>query len=577
MSEELLEQLRTLDDLKGLTRQELERIVDVTRRLEKAPLFESLTPPELARIARYGRLAHHERGDVIIREGATDRAFYVILKGEARAFRTQEDGSRKLLNYHEAGDFFGELIFLTDQPRAATVDVVDDADLVVFQQEGFDRIIEYQQISAYLQSWGQERIRRSNREFEGKHWDEISVVLAHKSWVALARVTFFPLVIILVTWTTMILLLVFAAISLDVTVSVVVAVTIGMGLWILWMWEDWRNDDFIVTSKRIIHIERILAPPFPTERHETPIDQVLDITSRNHGLWTWLFKVHSLEVKTAGAGTIQFPYLDRAEKILEEIFRARDLARTRKRIEEQGRIRHVLLQEIGREVKSVSPLESGEKIEITPERTGFLKWIDYLVPRTRVIKHDQIIWRRHWIVLVQEVALPVLSGIASLALLILAIVRPGISRGIPWYIAVLPPLLGMIASFGWYLWRYDGWRNDVYIVTGSRIIDVEGSPFHLHKEIRTEGTFDVIQNTEYNSPNWLSRILRVGDVTISTAAKQGAFTFTSVARPEEVQQEIFKRVTAFKERQKEAENERQYQEFTKWFGIYHRSVVEPEE
>jgi len=253
------------------------------------------------------------------------------------------------------------------------------------------------------------------------------------------------------------------------------------------------------------------------------------------------------------------------------------LARIRRHVEEQSRIRHALLQEIGREVKSVSPLESGETVQVTPEREGLLKWIDYFIPRARVVKLDQIIWRKHWIILAKEIALPSLLFFLSLAILVLAIARPGILGRIPWYITLAPPALGMISSFGWYLWQYDGWRNDVYIVTNSRIIDIEGSPFHLHKESRTEGTFDVIQNTDYHSPNWISRILRIGDVTISTAAKEAAFTFTSVARPEEVQQEIFKRVTAFREKQEREENERRYREFTRWFGIYHRSAAEYEE
>jgi uncharacterized membrane protein YdbT with pleckstrin-like domain len=139
------------------------------------------------------------------------------------------------------------------------------------------------------------------------------------------------------------------------------------------------------------------------------------------------------------------------------------------------------------------------------------------------------------------------------------------------------PLIAIVATFVWYLWNYDEWRNDIYIVTDERIIDIEGSPFHLKKESRTEGTFDVIQNTDYNSPNWLFRILRIGDVTIDTAAEKNAFTFTSVARPEEVQQEIFKRLTAFREKRAQEQAERQYAEFTKWFGTYHRSVMDHKE
>ncbi len=577
MSQETITLLEKMPEFQDMPRQELAQIADLTEKLAEATLFESLTTQELAIIAQSAEIAHFERGEVIIHEGDQDRVFYVIVKGQVRVWGQPQDGEKRLYNYHHAGDFFGELIFLEEKPRAATVDVVDEVELIRFDQVGFERITQHEQISEYLRTWGQERMDRSNKGFVGKHWDEISVVVAHKSWVALAQLIFFPVMIIVLAWTTMILLGIFAALSTEMLVSVLIAVTVGMGLWIFWMWEDWRNDDLIVTSKRIIHIERILVPPFPTERYEAPIEQVLDITARNHSLWTALFKVHSLEIKTAGVGTIQFPYLDHSEEIMSEIFRARDLARTRKNIEERSSIRLALLQEIDREVKTLDPLESGEQIQPTPEATGLFKLIDYFVPRTRIVKPDRIIWRKHWVILAQEVGMQFLLLLLASGLLVLAAVRPGFLRGIPWYVLVPIAVVGWLAALGWYIWCYDGWRNDIYIVTDTRIIDIEGSPFHLQKETRTEGTFDIIQNTDYSSPNWLARILRIGRVTISTAAKKDAFTFDHVERPEEVQQEIFKRLTAFRDQQERAEQERQNAEFTKWFGIYHRSAAQYKE
>jgi len=574
MSKEVFQLLQEQDVFPQLSNEELQQFA---AGLQEASLFHSLDDKELVEIALAGRLVHFERGDVIINEGDEDKVFYVIIKGQVRVWGKRDGGRKQLLNFHETGDFFGELIFLDNTPRGATVDVVEDVDLLAFDQQGFDLIVNHNQISEYLQTWGKERIRRSNQEFKGKHWDEISVVLSHKSWVALVQVIFVPTVLIVLTWVTMILLGSFANLSFDIAASVVVAVTIAMGLWIFWMWEDWWNDEFIVTSKRIIHIERILVPPFPVERHEAPIDQVQDITTRNHIFWTWLFNVHTLEIKTQGVGIIRFPYLDNAAAIREEIFHARDLARSRQSIEEQNRIRQTLLSEMGRDVKSISPLESGEAPAVTPEPKGLFKVVDYFVPRTWILRPDRIIWRKHWIVLIKEVALSLLACFLSLVLLIWALTQLGALSGPFLYVVVILPVLGLLSSVGWYIWQYDGWRNDVYIVTDTRIIDIEGSPFHLRKESRTEGTFDVIQNTDYDSPNWLARILRVGDVTISTASKRDAFTFNAVARPEEVQQEVFKRLTAFREQRERAERERRHSELSKWFGIYHRSMEQGKE
>ncbi len=578
MSEELIEQLKKMDAFKDEPPDELSRIAELTAHLSKIRLFESLNSQQIALIAKMGKVVRYERGQVIIREGDTDKVFYVILQGQVRVWVHPQGGPRQLRNYHEAGDFFGELIFFEGhETRAATVDVIDDVELVCFGPEGFNLIMSHPQIANYIRDWSQRRIERSNRPFRGKHWDEISIVLAHKSWVALIQLIAFPISILVLIWALIWLLAHFGVILLEAALSVLLAVTIAIALWVFWVVEDWRNDEFIVTSKRLIHIERILIPPFPVERYEAPIDQVQDVTTVNHGLWTVLFGVRSLEIKTAGAGTIRFPYLDDAASISNEIFHARNLARTRRTIEERSRIREALHKELAREISSLSPLESGEKLPITPEPQGILlKLIDYFVPRIRIVKPNQIIWHKHWLVLLREAGAQFVLLVLSVALFIMALSWPGLAAPLRWYLLVPLSGLAVLASFGWYVWRYDGWRNDVYIVTDTRIIDIEGSPFHLKKETRIEGAFDTIQNTDYSSPNWLARVLRIGRVTVSTAAKKDAFTFDDVFHPEEVQQEIFKRLMAYRERKELAEAASRSAEMSKWFGAYHQIVKKEE-
>jgi hypothetical protein len=184
----------------------------------------------------------------------------------------------------------------------------------------------------------------------------------------------------------------------------------------------------------------------------------------------------------------------------------------------------------------------------------------------RIEESDKVTWRRHWLIMLSRVLLPLLAMAASLALAIL----PALFH-VAWLWAI-PGVVLWLASFGWYLWRYEGWRNDVYQVTDSRIIDIEGSPFHLRKETRTEGMFNVIQNVTYDSPNLFYRALRIGFVTIDTAAEQGAYTFDWVSRPAEVQQEIFDRLTAYREKQEEADTRQRHQEFLDWIREYDRLV-----
>jgi CRP-like cAMP-binding protein len=578
MSEELIAQLKTDSRFQGVSSEELERIADLTLRLRPISLFESLSVLDRAYIAQAGQLQENERGDVLIHQGDTEKVLYVILKGQLRVWTRDERGRTLLLNYHAENDFCGELVFISGQERAANVDVVDDAILVTFGEEGWDRICQHRQVRDYLYRWGPERVRQSNRPFRGKHWDEVTVVRARKSWLALVRRITIPILIILLTFAITGLLSVFVDLLREVTTSVVLAIVVGMILWIAWMWEDWRNDDYIVTSKRVIHIERVLIPPFPQERHEAAIEMIQEITTSTQGLWTTLFHVHTLDIRTQGAGMIRFPDLDDANRIREMIFKARDQARARKIGQERTRIRDKLFRQLGRQVKSVIPLDTGETVQYTEPPTGLFKAFDYFIPRTRIILPDQIQWRQHWLVLLTKL-LPVFALLLiGIVLLALGIAWPsflGSASGGLWLLAPGGALL--LVSFVMYLWRYDEWRNHLYILTDTRIIDIEGTPFHLRGETRVEGMFDSIQNITYDSPNWVYRALRIGNVDIDTAAEQRAYTFDRVGRPDEVQQEIFRRLVRYRERREMGETEQRYDEFAKWFEAYHRWVAEKQE
>jgi CRP-like cAMP-binding protein len=578
MTEQLLDQIQAMGRYRRLSPSGQEQLAHIVGKLRHVGLFESLSLEELAYIAERARLVRYQAGDLFIRKGDADKTLYVIIDGQVRVWDRNEEGRGRLLNYHSPGDFVGELAFLEDKPRSANVDVITDAELVAFDREGFERILAHPQISDYMRSWGQERIRKSNQSFEGKQWDEITIVMAHKSWFGLARAILAPSLILLVVAVLLGGLILLSAIADQILISVLLAVVVGIGLWIFWMYQDWENDDLIVTSKRVIQIERVLVPPFPIERHEVSLSQVQDMTTRNHGLWTSLFGIETLVIRTSGAGLIEFPYLEDAEWIRDEIFRARELARMRRIGEERSQIRSRLMDELDRpSTRTYEPLQAEEGQPITPEPEGLLKVVDYFVPRTRIVKPDRIIWRKHWWILVRKVTPPALFSLFSASVLALTALRPGFLGQVPLRLVVPIPAGVTAFSLLWWLWRYDGWRNDIYIVTDQRIIDVEGSPFHIKGESRIEGTFDVIQSTDYSSPNWLYRILRIGDVTIDTASKQAAFTFDEVARPDEVQQEIFRRLTAYREERAREETERQYAEFSRWFGTYHRSVMEQKE
>jgi hypothetical protein len=81
------------------------------------------------------REATYRAGEVIFAEGDYSTEAYIVRRGRVEVYVTR-DGDRQLAVLHE-GAVFGELALLTDQVRTASVRALDDAELVVIDQDGF--------------------------------------------------------------------------------------------------------------------------------------------------------------------------------------------------------------------------------------------------------------------------------------------------------------------------------------------------------------------------------------------------------------------------------------------------------
>ncbi|MEP7250598.1 MAG: cyclic nucleotide-binding domain-containing protein, partial [Spartobacteria bacterium] len=85
-------------------------------------LVEKLTPIEVP------------KGDFIIRQGDAPGAMFILEKGRARAFHSN-NGSQQNLAFYRDGDFFGELSILNGSPRAASVEAYSDCRLLALEPE----------------------------------------------------------------------------------------------------------------------------------------------------------------------------------------------------------------------------------------------------------------------------------------------------------------------------------------------------------------------------------------------------------------------------------------------------------
>ncbi len=109
----------------------------------------------------------------------------------------------------------------------------------------------------------------------------------------------------------------------------------------------------------------------------------------------------------------------------------------------------------------------------------------------------------------------------------------------------------LISALAWFFWNYIDYRNDIYVVTDDRIMDIEMKPLGLFAK-RREGGLDRVQNVVYVQNGLVANILNYGDVIISTAAADEGYTFLMVPNPKLVQATVFQKLDAFRGRSRSA-------------------------
>ncbi len=101
--------------------------------------------------------------------------------------------------------------------------------------------------------------------------------------------------------------------------------------------------------------------------------------------------------------------------------------------------------------------------------------------------------------------------------------------------------------FGWMVYQYIDWRNDIYQITNDEILDVDKTPFG--KEEKKMAQLENIMAIEYKRLGIMGLLLNFGTVTINVGNSE--FTFENVYDPSQVQQDLFRRMADHEYRKKQ--------------------------
>jgi CRP-like cAMP-binding protein len=131
--------------------------------LARVPVFADLDPEDLQRVAEVAVPRSFQTEHVVFREGDDSDTCYIVRSGHARAVRSHSDGRTITLASFGPGDIFGELAMFDAERRSATVEAVEDLEVVAILGADMRRLLRrHPDIAAKLLAAVTRRLRQTN-------------------------------------------------------------------------------------------------------------------------------------------------------------------------------------------------------------------------------------------------------------------------------------------------------------------------------------------------------------------------------------------------------------------------------
>ncbi len=555
---------------------------DVMMALRSLPLFSRLTDDEFKFVAALLHSDSANQGQLVYEIGSDNANLYILRRGRVAVRWTDQHDieRRRVVN---PGGVFNELSFLTGIRCRDTAEALEPKTMLWYlpRKDFQDLLSRRPDIKSRL-VYSQEALDVLDkvRRIDWLRPDETVIVFEKRHWWVFARIVIITLAIVgtLIGLLTVTPAAEFLGAMLPILLSVII---VPAALFLIWSFIDWQNDFLAVTDQRIVHRERVLL--IRDDQDEIPLNRVQDITVIREGtniLQTMVFlllDIGNISIEALGAKSrIVFQDIGKPDDVSYQIFVERARALSASHLTERARIRAELRRELG--LAERAPAKSIERKTTRPRlfrhRFGQI-WATLgrlrqtVLPRMRLVEGDQITYRKHWLVLVQRAGLQFAVWLIYTVTLVALIatqqqIQELLSQIIP---AVLMGAIGA-GLFVWFLWEYEDWRNDIYIVTPDRIIDSKRSPFGLRGTQRRQAGMGAVQNVTSATRGVVDLLFDMGDVTVRTGGAEGALVFERVYNPHGVQRDITTRLEAYAASQRAREAEQRNRELAEWIAIY---------
>jgi CRP-like cAMP-binding protein len=136
---------------------------ETTQLLHRVPVFAALGEDDLVRVAQVAVPRRFSAGEIVFREGDESNTCYVVRAGLARAVTEHSDGRTITLANFGPGDIFGELAMFDNERRSATIETLEDTEVIAILGGDMRRLLrEHPDIAVKLVAALGRRLRETN-------------------------------------------------------------------------------------------------------------------------------------------------------------------------------------------------------------------------------------------------------------------------------------------------------------------------------------------------------------------------------------------------------------------------------
>ncbi len=543
------------------------------RFLGSLEIFSDLNEEELADLDSIADEFEFEKNAMIAYP--RDMANRMIIVREGRLFSCHRDknGIVRDSRSYFSGDYFNDTWLFTTQVHTDSVRGAEPGRFIFIEQKKFlDFLKRNRDAIDYLalsdeanQAAGGSPVVKTGGRFK-------SLKLLPNEIIAYEKRRSIAVLLFNIGWPIMLAVLLISLVAAFLGLSstgarVIVLLLALLTLFIvIWRVIDWTNDYFVITSKHIIHREYNLQK-FQARINKIPVDQVQSVEVLKPNFFSTVLNVGSARITTAAqTGTVIFDNVDNPaeiQDIIEEL-RAETQALDEGQVQQDIRALFDKHFDVGPGYNKVKVLADDWGEDSTPaEVMGILSQLGRRLTRgvgTKIISPDgSITYRKHPVTLLGRTMWPMLVG---LFLIILIVMFEGRIR--LFFVGLL------FLNFLWYIWKFEDWRNETYILTDQLIIDIDRLPFFFGSS-RKQAELANVQNVSSEKPSLLANLFNFGNVKIETAGASPDIVFESVGRPNRVQRDVFQRREAFKSKQRQSQRAQRRQEYAVVVDVYQQA------